>query len=116
MAALVDRILKTVDRPFHIGSNTFFVSCSIGVSFYPKDGGDADMLLRNADAAMHKAKERGRNTCQFYTPALSQRVTERLSMEAKLRHALAADEFEVHYQPKVNLRSGQVVGIEALLH
>ena len=112
---LMRRMLKTVDRPFNIDGHQLFVSCSIGVSFYPKDGLDVDTLLRDADAAMYRAKEAGRNTFQFYTPALNLRVTERLSMEARLRRALANDEFILHYQPKVDLRSGTMVGIEALL-
>jgi diguanylate cyclase (GGDEF)-like protein/PAS domain S-box-containing protein len=115
VAHLVDRILKTVDRPFHIRGHKFYISCSVGLSFYPKDGNDADTLLRNADAAMYRAKESGRNNFQFYTPAMNQRVTERLSLEARLRQALADDEFALHYQPKVDLRSGAVVGAEALL-
>jgi diguanylate cyclase (GGDEF)-like protein/PAS domain S-box-containing protein len=115
VALLMDRILKTIDRPFSIAGHEFFVSCSIGISFYPKDGQDADTLLKNADAAMYRAKERGRNNFQFYTSAMNRRATERLSMEAKLRQALANDEFVLHYQPKVDLRSGQMVGTEALL-
>jgi diguanylate cyclase (GGDEF)-like protein/PAS domain S-box-containing protein len=115
VALLMDRILKTIDRPFNIEGHKFFVSCSIGISFYPKDGQDADTLLKNADAAMYRAKESGRNNFQFYTAAMNKRVTERLSMEAKLRQALANDEFVLHYQPKVDLRSGQMVGTEALL-
>ncbi|HVL74454.1 MAG TPA: EAL domain-containing protein, partial [Noviherbaspirillum sp.] len=112
---LVDKILKTIDQPFYVEEHQFFVSCSIGLSLYPRDGDDADTLLKNADAAMHLAKERGRNNFQFFTPAMSRRVTERLSMEASLRRALANDEFELHYQPKLDLRTSQVVGAEALL-
>jgi diguanylate cyclase (GGDEF)-like protein/PAS domain S-box-containing protein len=115
VAVLVDRILKTVDSPFRIAGHKFYVSCSIGLSFYPKDGADPDTLLKNADTAMYRAKENGRNNFQFYAPAMNKRVTERLSMEAKLRQAMADDEFELHYQPKVDLRTGEVVGTEALL-
>ncbi|HEY0846966.1 MAG TPA: EAL domain-containing protein [Noviherbaspirillum sp.] len=114
-AALMDRILKTIDRPFDVEGHRFFVSCSIGLSFYPRDGQDADTLLKNADAAMYRAKERGRNNFQFYTPAMNQRVRERLSLESRLRQALENDEFVLHYQPKVNLFSGKIVGAEALL-
>lgn len=112
---LMERILKTVDRPFNIQGHKFFISCSIGLSFYPKDGADLDTLLKNADTAMYRAKERGRNNFQFYTPAMNQRVTERLHLESKLRQALANEEFVLHYQPKVDLVSGGIVGIEALL-
>ncbi len=115
VAVLMERILKTVDRPFNIDGHQLFVSCSIGISFYPKDALDADTLLRDADAAMYRAKEAGRNNFQFFTPAMNLRVTERLSLEARLRQALANDEFVLHYQPKVDLRSGRMVGVEALL-
>jgi diguanylate cyclase (GGDEF)-like protein/PAS domain S-box-containing protein len=112
---LMNRILKTIDRPFSIEEHKFFVSCSIGLSFFPQDGADADTLLKNADAAMHLAKERGRNNYQFYTPAMNQRATQRLSMEGQLREALSNKEFSLHYQPKLDLRSGCVIGAEALL-
>lgn len=112
---LMERILKTIDRPFNINGNKFFVSCSIGLSFFPKDGKDVDTLLRNADAAMYRAKESGRNNFQFYTAAMNRRATERLSLESKLRQALANAEFTLHYQPKVELRTGRIVGVEALL-
>ncbi|HJV82827.1 sensor domain-containing phosphodiesterase [Noviherbaspirillum sp.] len=115
IAVLMDRILKTIGRPFNIEGHKLYVSCSIGLSTYPKDGKDVDTLLKNADAAMYRAKDRGRNNFQFYTPAMNKRVTERLSLESKLRQALADNEFALHYQPKVDLRSGQIVGAEALL-
>ncbi|NEX62298.1 sensor domain-containing phosphodiesterase [Noviherbaspirillum galbum] len=115
VGALMDRILKVLDRPFHIDGNKLFISCSIGLSFYPRDGEDVDTLLKNADAAMYRAKDKGRNNFQFYTAAMNQRVTERLSLESKLRQALASDEFVLHYQPKVELASGRIVGVEALL-
>jgi len=115
IAGLLDRILKTIDRPFQIDGHKFFVSCSIGLSFYPKDGRDADTLLKNADVAMYRAKERGRNNFQFYTPSMNQRVTERLSLESKMRQALAGGEFALHYQPKIDLRTGRIAGTEALI-
>jgi diguanylate cyclase (GGDEF)-like protein/PAS domain S-box-containing protein len=115
IAALMERLLKTIDRPFEIDGHKLFVSCSIGLSFYPKDGKDADTLLKNADVAMYRAKERGRNNFQFYTPSMHRRATERLSLESKLRQALADDEFALHYQPKIDLRSGRISGAEALI-
>lgn len=115
IAMLMERILKTIDRPFAVDGHKFFVSCSIGLSFFPRDGEDVDTLLRNADTAMYRAKERGRNNFQFYTAAMNKRVTERLSLESRLRQALANEEFSLHYQPKVSLHSGRVVGMEALL-
>jgi|GEM_PF-802409 len=115
VAARVERILQTVDRPIPVEEHTFHISCSIGLAFFPRDGGDVDTLLKNADAAMHRAKERGRNNFQIYTPAMHKRVSERLSLEGKLRRALARKEFTLHYQPKLDLRSGAVIGAEALL-
>jgi diguanylate cyclase (GGDEF)-like protein/PAS domain S-box-containing protein len=115
VAGLMERVLKTVDQRFDIGGHEFFISCSIGISFYPRDGRDLNTLLKNADTAMYRAKERGRNNFQFYTPAMNQRVNQRLSLERKLRQALENKEFELHYQPNVHLGTGKIVGIEALL-
>lgn len=111
----MERVLRTIDQPFYVDGHKLFVSCSIGLSFFPRDGGDVDTLLKNADVAMYRAKERGRNNFQFYTPALNKRVTERLSLESQLRQALENNEFVLHYQPTVDLRSGRIVGSEALL-
>ena len=115
VATLMERMLKAVDRPFEVGGHKLYVSCSVGLSCYPKDGGDIDTLLKNADAAMYRAKDRGRNNVQFYTPSMNRRVMERFALEAQLRQALSHDEFTLHYQPKVDLRSGCIVGAEALL-
>jgi diguanylate cyclase (GGDEF)-like protein/PAS domain S-box-containing protein len=112
---LMERILNTINRPFIIGGHKLFISCSIGLSFYPRDGTDEDTLLRNADAAMYRAKESGRNNFQFYTEAMNRLATERLSMESKLRQALAGGEFSLQYQPKVDLYTRRMVGVEALL-
>ncbi|WP_220807815.1 sensor domain-containing phosphodiesterase [Noviherbaspirillum aridicola] len=115
IGGLMERILDTIGMPFRVDGHDFYISCSIGVSFYPRDGRDADTLLRNADAAMYRAKERGRNNFQFYTASMNERVSERLSLESMLRQAVSRGEFALHYQPKVDLRSGRVVGVEALL-
>jgi diguanylate cyclase (GGDEF)-like protein/PAS domain S-box-containing protein len=115
VAGLMERVLAAVEQPYDIGGREFIISCSIGISFYSKDGGDVDTLLKNADTAMYRAKESGRNNFKFYTAAMNQRVNERLSLEKKLRQTLANEEFELHYQPKVDLESGSIVGIEALL-
>ncbi len=85
------------------------------MAIYPNDGEDADSLLRNADIAMYRAKEQGRNNCQFYTPSMNARIAERLALETDLWHALERQEFVVYYQPQVDLGSESIVGVEALL-
>jgi predicted signal transduction protein with EAL and GGDEF domain len=91
------------------------VTPSIGISVYPEDGDDAATLLRNADTAMYHAKERGRNNFQFFTQAMNQSVQERVTIENDLRLAIERGEFLLHYQPQVDCRSGEVIGMEALL-
>jgi EAL domain-containing protein (putative c-di-GMP-specific phosphodiesterase class I)/ActR/RegA family two-component response regulator len=93
----------------------FTVTCSIGVSVYPVDGTEAQQLLKHADIAMYRAKEGGRNQVQFYEPAMHIRIAERTLIEAELRHALPRNELSLEYQPKVDLRSGAVIGMEALV-
>ncbi|HEY8609553.1 MAG TPA: EAL domain-containing protein [Noviherbaspirillum sp.] len=112
---LMERILSIIGKPFSVSGHEFFISCSIGISFFPRDGHDADTLLRNADAAMYRAKESGRNNFQFYTPAMNERMSQRLSLESRLRQAIDRNEFSLQYQPKVDLMTGAVVGAEALL-
>jgi EAL domain-containing protein (putative c-di-GMP-specific phosphodiesterase class I) len=93
----------------------FLVTTSIGIALYPSDGDDAESLLRNADTAMYRAKEHGRDNYQLYTPAMNARIVERLALESNLRRGLERGEFEVYYQPQVNVRTEQVVGVEALV-
>jgi len=88
---------------------------SIGITLYPYDGEDADTLLRNADTALYRAKEQGRNNYQLYTPAMNARAFERLALENSLRKALERKEFLLHYQPQVDMKTGVIVGIEALV-
>ncbi|MDL2354486.1 MAG: EAL domain-containing protein [Pseudomonadota bacterium] len=115
-AALVAR--KTLDaltEPFTVGGHEFHVSASIGISLYPVDGTDVDTLMRAADTAMYHAKESGGSNFQFFTPALNKAVHQRLIMENRLRHALAEDQFTLHYQPQVDMESGAIFSSEALL-
>ncbi len=112
---LVQRIQAVVAEPWTAGRREFNVNCSVGIAVYPQDGRTADVLLRNADSAMYKAKENGRNNFQFFTAELNRHMFERLSVEHKLRGALARKQFLLHYQPRVNLRTGRIVGAEALL-
>ena len=115
-AALVAR--KTLDMlkmPFVVEGHELHVTGSIGISIYPVDGGDVETLMRTADTAMYHAKENGGSNYQFFTPALNKAVHQRLVMETRLRHALAADQFILHYQPQVDMRSGEIRSSEALL-
>ncbi len=111
----MQRILSKVAEPINVDGHELLVTCSAGISLYPQDGPDVETLLRNADAAMYRAKEKGRNNFQFYTAEMNQQVNERLQMEASLRRALERREFELYYQPRVNVKSGALVSCEALL-
>jgi diguanylate cyclase (GGDEF)-like protein len=111
----VQTLLHDIAQPFPLAGQRTVVTASLGVSFYPKDADHAVALFKNADVAMYRAKERGRNGFQFYAPDMNDRVFERLKMETGLRHALERNQLELFYQPKVDLRSGRVIGAEALI-
>lgn len=113
--AVLQRIMDAVAQPLVIDEHEFFLTCSIGVAIYPTDGSTAESLTKHADIAMYRAKEMGRNSFQFYTATMNERTLDRLSIETDLRHALERGEFAVHYQPQVNLSSGSIVGMEALI-
>ena len=113
--AVIQNIMDAVAKPLLLQSHEFFLTCSIGIAAYPGDGTTAEALTKHADIAMYRAKEMGRNTYQFYAPAMNERTLERLVIEADLRHALERDEFALHYQPQLDLASGQLFGMEALL-
>ncbi len=115
LAKVARRILETLSRPFVLDAHQVVISASIGITAWPFDGDDVETLLRNADTAMYHAKDQGRNNFQFYTEAMNRAAQQRLTLESKLRRALDADEFEVHYQPKVELGSGRIAGLEALV-
>jgi predicted signal transduction protein with EAL and GGDEF domain len=91
------------------------MSASIGISTFPEDGKDAETLLKNADIAMYRAKDQGRNNYQFYSAQMNKHTFERLAMESSLRRAIERDEFLLHYQPKLDLRTGAIAGVEALI-
>lgn len=113
--AIVQRVMDAVAQPVMLGNKEFFVTCSIGVAVYPSEGTSSDNLIEHADIAMYRAKKLGRNNFQFYTPAMNEESLERVRIESALRNALERDEFVLHYQPQVDLKSGQIVGMEALI-
>jgi EAL domain-containing protein (putative c-di-GMP-specific phosphodiesterase class I) len=104
-----------VAEPHSIDQHDLHVTTSMGVSIYPDDGLDAETLIKNADTAMYQAKENGRQSYQFFKQAMNVRAVERQSIEQSLRTALERQEFALHYQPKINLRTGEITGAEALL-
>jgi diguanylate cyclase (GGDEF)-like protein len=111
----MSRVLEAVSREYLVAGHELHVNCSIGASLYPRDGRDAVALLKNADTAMYRAKEGGRNRGQFYLEEMNARLGERLSLERLLRHALERGELLLNYQPQVDLRTGAIVGAEALI-
>ncbi|MFQ5873833.1 MAG: diguanylate cyclase domain-containing protein, partial [Dehalococcoidia bacterium] len=113
--AIGERILKSLQQPRVLAGHEFHITTSIGITIYPDDSEDAETLLRNADIAMYRAKEEGRNNYQLYTPAMNIQIAERLALENDLRHGLEREEFVVYYQPQVNLKTSQIVGMEALV-
>jgi diguanylate cyclase (GGDEF)-like protein/PAS domain S-box-containing protein len=109
------KILEAIRPPFHVGGHELHVTASIGISLHPADGPGADQLLKCADMALYRAKERGRDRIQLYNPALNVRVFEQMVLEKRLRRAIEQRQFVLVYQPQVGLDSGAVVGFEALL-
>jgi diguanylate cyclase (GGDEF)-like protein len=114
-AHVMQRILDSIAEPILFDGCAVTPSCSIGFASYPDDGRDVDTLMRNADTAMYRAKELGRHNFQFYTSELNYRMNARMAMEKSLREAIGREEFELHYQPRIELRSGRVAGLEALI-
>jgi len=113
--AAARRLLGVFAEPMELAGEIVVVTPSIGISLFPQDGDDADLIVAGADAAMYRAKERGRNTFEIWSPALRREANEHLALEAALRRGLDAGEFVLHYQPKVDLRTGRITGAEALV-
>jgi len=112
---IVERIFSEFNEPFILNGQEFFITTSIGISIYPDDGEDKDTLLKNADIAMYRAKEDGKNTYQLFTPAMNERTIDIIKVKGMLHKAIKNEEFLLHYQPQVNIITGDITGIEALV-
>ena len=115
IAQLARGVLTDICRPFQLNQHEVFLTASIGIAFCPRDAENVIDLIRNADAAMYYSKQNGGNTFAFYSPEMNAAAVERLMLKSKLRRALERDELEIKYQPKVDLRTGRIIGAEALL-
>ena len=115
LADIAGKVIASFEPTFTVEGQELALAASLGICTFPEDGQDAQELLSNADIAMYRAKEQGRNRFCFYAAELNQLSQERLSLEAGLRHALERGEIEIHYQPKIDFRSGRVTGVEALI-
>ncbi|MGA7935394.1 MAG: EAL domain-containing protein [Kovacikia sp.] len=114
-AKAAQRIIDALKPAFSMEGHELYISNSIGIALYPEDGTDAQTLLKNADAALYRVKEEGRNGYQFYTPAINFKATERLVLESSLHHAQACNEFVLYYQPQVNTSTWEITRMEALI-
>ncbi|WP_331344308.1 putative bifunctional diguanylate cyclase/phosphodiesterase [Cellvibrio sp. UBA7661] len=112
---VANKLLTTLSRPIEISGHNISTTVSIGVSIFPEDGGDTDELLKNADIAMYKAKEAGKNNCQFYTKGMNATAVNYLLLENDLRRAIEQQQLVLYYQPQVDLRTGEMMGVETLV-
>jgi len=114
-AKIAQRISYALKPVFCLETHELHITSSIGIALYPQDGKDAQTLIKNADAALYRAKDRGRNNYQFYTPTLNSQASERLTLDSSLHYALERNEFQLYYQPQINILTGEVTQLEALL-
>jgi diguanylate cyclase (GGDEF)-like protein len=114
-AKIAQKILETLKIPFSVHDQELFVTTSVGISIYPSDGTDPETLVRNADSAMYRAKDQGRDNYQLYAPAMNERALERLALENMLRKAISHREFVLFYQPVADMKTKNIVGVEALI-
>jgi len=112
---VAQKILDSLKVPFDLGEREVFAAASIGVALYPYDGHDASTLLKNADTALQRAKERGRNCHHFFDPAMNVRAENQMSLELRLRRAIEGNEFSLYFQPQVDAVSSRIIGAEALI-
>lgn len=110
---IAEKIMSVFEKPFYIEGHELYVTASIGISMYPSDGEESEVLVKNADMAMYK--EYGRNNYQFFTEAMNEKVIKRLELENSLRKAVERDEFILHYQPQLDFATEKIVGCEALI-
>jgi diguanylate cyclase (GGDEF)-like protein/PAS domain S-box-containing protein len=112
---IAQRLLETINQPMEINGQELHITPSIGISRYPQDGQDTETLMKHADTAMYKAKETGKNNFQFYAPTMNMLAFEQMELENELRKALERQEFVLYYQPQVNVSTGKIIGMEALI-
>jgi len=112
---VADRILESMREPIFVGGQECFVTASLGIAMFPRDGGSVADLMRNSDVAMYSAKAQGRNASLLYSPALAGKGREKLELETALHKAIERNELVLHYQPKIDVRSAKMVGVEALM-
>jgi predicted signal transduction protein with EAL and GGDEF domain len=115
VAKIAEKVIGSVCRSYRLGTAEVNVSPSIGVSLYPADGRDVDVLVRNADAAMYHAKNTGRNNFQFYSAEMNAQAAHRLAMETSLRRAVEQKDFYLNFQPQIEINTNKIVGAEVLL-
>ncbi len=114
-ANVANRVLEALSIPFHVENRDLHVSASIGITTYPKDGNDVETLIKNADMAMYHAKEKGKNAYSYYQESMNVAAFELLNLQSEMRQALAKNEFILHYQPQVDLNTGEIISVEALI-
>lgn len=112
---IIEKIVQAIADPFVVQSSEVFITCSIGISLYPNDGITPEALIQNADRAMYHAKKNGKNNYHFYSASMGEKILEDMTLKNQLRHAITNDEFVLHYQPQVEITSGKIIGVEALL-
>jgi len=112
---IAQKIIQSLEQPVMVNDHRFAISCSIGIAIYPKDGNTVEDLLRDADSAMYQAKKMGMNNIVFYTEDMTRKAFKRIKLYSELRQALVQQEFRLYYQPQINIQSGALTGVEALI-